>query len=131
MTSVTLTLEDLRKLVELAGFKPSAGSWEDDDRIFAFSIESVPGTMGHPRFALQYNKAIGELFRDNRPYFPGTYGDGADTSAVTTEDLIATCQNYPETLDGKTAAIVLERRVGANSWTAAVARRYAAAGVSR
>jgi hypothetical protein len=130
MPTVTLTLEDMTKLVSLAGFGPSAGSWEDDDRIFAFSIESVPGTMGHPRFAIRYDKATGELLRDNRPYYPGTLGDGADPAAVTTEDLIATCQNYPETIDARVAAIVLERRVGANQWTAAVARRVAA-GVSK
>ena len=55
------TLEVLMDEVANAGYTPSSGSFEDENVIFAFSVESVPGAMNHPRFDVSYNKITGWL----------------------------------------------------------------------
>ena len=40
------TLDEAKQMLLDRGWTPSAGSWEDDGRVFAFSQESYPGTYG-------------------------------------------------------------------------------------
>jgi len=64
-----MTLTEMKREVEVAGFTASAGCWEDELKIVAFSVESCgPATMGHPRFMVQYCKTTGVLLRENEPY---------------------------------------------------------------
>ena len=53
------TLESLKAEVIKAGFTVSSGSCEDDIGIVAFSVETVPGTWGHPQFEAYYSKLTG------------------------------------------------------------------------
>lgn len=50
------TLEDLKRIVRLNGYVPSAGSWEDSRMIYAFSVESSAPAYGHPLFEAHYHK---------------------------------------------------------------------------
>jgi hypothetical protein len=64
-----ITLEVLKEQVRRAGFTPSAGCWEDEQVIFAFSVESHgPATYGAAKFALMYRKEEKTLTRDNSPF---------------------------------------------------------------
>lgn len=63
-----MDMNTMQCMVATAGFTPSAGCWEDEHKIFAFSIESCgPATYGHPRYSLEYRKDTGELLHENRP----------------------------------------------------------------
>lgn len=54
-----VTLDELKAEVIAAGFHVSAGSFEDGVMIYAASVETVPGTMGHPRYEVSYRKESG------------------------------------------------------------------------
>lgn len=45
-----------------------------------------------------------------------------DYSKVTTEDLMATCQNFPHDPAARECALELERRIGANGYSSRVLR---------
>jgi len=56
------TLQELEAAVTLAGYTLSKGaSYEDRDIIYACSVESIRGAMGHPSFEAMYNKDTGWL----------------------------------------------------------------------
>ena len=40
------TLQEAKQMLADLGWTPSAGSWEDENRVFAFSQESYKGTYG-------------------------------------------------------------------------------------
>lgn len=43
------TLEQLKGMLIAKGYTPSASSFDEDGRVYVFSIEaSTPGTYGHP-----------------------------------------------------------------------------------
>ena len=43
--------------VRAAGYTPSvASSWEDNEQVWAFSVESDPSCLGHPLFEVHYWK---------------------------------------------------------------------------
>ncbi len=61
-----MTLTEMKDKVRRAGYTPSAGCWEDERKIFAFSVESHgAATFGHPVFSIEYRKDSGELMREN------------------------------------------------------------------
>lgn len=64
-----MTIHELNRQIMLAGYRPSAGCWEDKERIYAYSVESCgPATYGHPKFALDHRKDTGVTYCEGRPY---------------------------------------------------------------
>ena len=61
-----MTMEELKARIVEAGYRPSKGSWEDENRIFAFSIEVCPNTYGHSKYSLDYRKNTGKLYHDGK-----------------------------------------------------------------
>jgi len=56
------TIADLESMVAARGFRVSAGSWEDDTHVYAFSVESYgPATYGHPKCTACWQVAGGWL----------------------------------------------------------------------
>ena len=63
----SVTIETVKQLVRDAGFTPSAGSWEDERRIVAFSVESYgPGTYGSSKCLIEYKKDREMFYRNNQ-----------------------------------------------------------------
>lgn len=58
----SMSLEVLKSEVVKAGFKLSAGAWEDEYMMYAASVESIPGCYGHPRFEATYCKRTGWVY---------------------------------------------------------------------
>lgn len=49
MNTARPTLEQLKDLMTSKGYTPSKSSFDEDGRIYVFSVEaSTPGTYGHP-----------------------------------------------------------------------------------
>lgn len=55
-----ITTAEAESLVREAGFKPAA-TFEDEGMLVAQSAKAVPGTFGHPAFAVLWNKRTGLL----------------------------------------------------------------------
>ena len=55
------TIEEAGRLLESRGWKLSAGSWEDENRVFVFSQESYPGTYGGAAAVVTWSIAGGWL----------------------------------------------------------------------
>ena len=52
-----MTLKRAEEMVLEAGFEVTIQtSWEDETAIYAASVKSVPGCLGHPAFEVLYNK---------------------------------------------------------------------------
>jgi len=63
-----MEIETLQKIVRDAGFKNSSSDFENEDHIYAFSVESYgPATYGHPKFTAHFHKTTGWLDMDGRP----------------------------------------------------------------
>lgn len=57
-----MTLKRAEEMVLEAGFEVTIQtSWEDSTAIYAASVKSVPGCLGHPAFEVLYNKETGWL----------------------------------------------------------------------
>jgi len=57
-----MTIETLQEMVREAGFTNSAADREDEDHVWAFSVEGRGrGTNGHPKFTAHINKSTGWL----------------------------------------------------------------------
>lgn len=54
-----MTLNELKAEVAAAGYRVSAGSFENERMVYAASVETVRGTMGHPCFEVSFNKESG------------------------------------------------------------------------
>ena len=50
------TMSEAQKAIRDAGFKNSSFDWEDDEHIFAFSLESARNTRGASICTAHYNK---------------------------------------------------------------------------
>lgn len=53
------TYEGAKQLIKGSGYKISAGSYETERLICVFSVETIPGTFGHPKATVLYNKETG------------------------------------------------------------------------
>lgn len=51
-----MTFEIAVKALEKRGYKVSAGSFEDDQQIYVYSVSCDKNCMNHPNFSLQYFK---------------------------------------------------------------------------
>ena len=55
------SLETAKLLLAARGWTPSAGSWEDENTVFAFSQESYPGTYGGAAAVVRWRISEGWL----------------------------------------------------------------------
>jgi hypothetical protein len=51
------TMAEAKKMLADRGWTPSAGSWEDERMVFAFSQESYAGTYGGAAAVVSWNQA--------------------------------------------------------------------------
>lgn len=55
MNTTRPTLEQLKDLMISKGYTPSKSSFDEDGRIYVFSVEaSTPGTYGHPDAVIDF-----------------------------------------------------------------------------
>lgn len=54
--TVRPTIAEQEQKVRDAGFRVSAGSWEDENHVYACSIEVCRGTYGHPMFEAYWTR---------------------------------------------------------------------------
>ncbi len=62
-----MSLKELQAMVRAAGFTNCSADWENDAHVYAFSLEAVPGTFGHPKFTAHYGKYTGYLSVTGKP----------------------------------------------------------------
>lgn len=49
------TLEEAKEMMYAKGYTPSKSSFDEDGRLYVFSVEaSTPGTYGHPDAIIEY-----------------------------------------------------------------------------
>lgn len=55
-----VTMDEAKADIEARGFRFASWSWEDENHVYAFSIEdSGPATFGHARCTAHYSKTTG------------------------------------------------------------------------
>lgn len=58
-----MNLKEAKNRIAAAGYRVSCRSWEDDEMIYACSIEiNGSATYGHPKAEVQVVKATGSVF---------------------------------------------------------------------
>lgn len=63
-----MTLQECQQLVKESGYKNFfSADWENDMHVYAFSVESIPGTYGHPAYTVHYQKFSGWLSETGKP----------------------------------------------------------------
>ena len=54
-----MTFKELEKVVVENGFRVSVASYENEDFVYACSVECHPGTYHHPKFVAALDKRTG------------------------------------------------------------------------
>ena len=53
----SVTMDQAKQDIIARGLRVSSGCWEDEDHVYAFSLETAgPATYGHPRAVAHYSK---------------------------------------------------------------------------
>jgi hypothetical protein len=50
------TIQAMEDKVKDAGYCVGAGSWEDEDHVYACSRKTIGGTFGHPQFEAYWSR---------------------------------------------------------------------------